>query len=61
MNNITDHRHCPPKDSPRCKECEQDLTGKIQCYDKGKVYCEICNVRVGKGEEVPRRKDRVDV
>lgn len=40
----------------RCCECGQDLTGKIQVYDKGKVYCEIDNVRVGKGIEVPKRK-----
>lgn len=39
----------------RCKECDQDLTGKTQYYDNG-VRCEVCNWRVGKGEEVPKRK-----
>lgn len=37
----------------RCKECDQDLTDKIQCYDYGNkekkyrvVRCENCNARV---------------
>ena len=40
----------------RCQECDQNLEGKIQCFDDGKVYCEICNIRVGKNQEVPAKK-----
>jgi len=39
----------------RCSECDQNLDGKIQVYHKGKVYCEIDNIRVNKLEEVPKQ------
>ena len=32
----------------RCSECGQDLTGKIQVYAEGKVFCEADNWRLGK-------------
>lgn len=45
----------------RCCECGQDITKKTQVYDRptGKIYCENCNWRVGKGIEVPQRKKNV--
>ena len=36
----------------RCCECDQILNGKIQVYHERKVYCENCNLRVNKLEEV---------
>lgn len=41
-----------------CSVCSKNLTGKIQVYDKGKVYCEQCNWREGK-QEVYKVRPRV--
>lgn len=40
----------------RCCECDQILDGKIQVYDKGKVFCENCNNRVNKLVEVIKKR-----
>jgi hypothetical protein len=43
----------------QCSECSQVLTGKIQVYDKGKVYCETCNIRVNKVQDVYKVLHRI--
>lgn len=30
----------------RCEKCTQDLTGKIQVFDNGHVWCEQCNYKL---------------
>ena len=39
----------------RCKDCDQDITHKVQYFDKGEVRCEVCNYRKG-CKEYPTNK-----